>query len=77
MPGSKLYFITDAHLGAGPDTLERERELCALLDRIKEDAAEGVYIGDLFNCWFTYRCVVPKCFVRLVVRMADLADAGV
>ncbi len=77
MPGSKLYFITDAHLGAGPDTLERERELCTLLDRIKEDAAKVVFLGDMFDFWFTYKYVVPKGFVRLLGRMADLADAGV
>lgn len=77
MPGSKLYFITDAHLGAGPDTLERERELCALLDRIKEDAAKVVFLGDMFDFWFTYKYVVPKGFVRLLGRMANLADAGV
>lgn len=77
MPGSKLYFITDAHLGAGPDTLERERELCSLLDRIKEDAAKVVFLGDMFDFWFTYKYVVPKGFVRLLGRMADLADAGV
>ena len=77
MPGSKLYFITDAHLGAGPDTLERERELCALLDRIKEDASKVVFLGDMFDFWFTYKYVVPKGFVRLLGRMADLADAGV
>ena len=77
MPGSKLYFITDAHLGAGPDTLERERELCALLDRIKEDAAKVVFLGDMFDFWFTYKYVVPKGFVRLLGRMAAMADAGV
>ena len=77
MPGSKLYFITDAHLGAGPDTLERERELCTLLDRIKEDAAKVVFLGDMFDFWFTYKYVVPKGFVRLLGRMAALADAGV
>lgn len=77
MPGNKLYFVTDAHLGAGSDTMDRERELCALLDRIKEDAAKVVFLGDMFDFWFTYKYVVPKGFVRLLGRMANLADAGV
>lgn len=77
MPGNKLYFVTDAHLGAGSDTMDRERELCALLDRIKEDAAKVVFLGDMFDFWFTYKYVVPKGFVRLLGRMAALADAGV
>lgn len=77
MPGNKLYFVTDAHLGAGRNTLEREKELCALLDRMKQDAAMVVFLGDMFDFWFTYRYVVPRGYVRLLGRMAELADAGV
>ncbi len=77
MPGKKLYFVTDAHLGAGADTLERERELCALLDQMKEDAAMVVFLGDMFDFWFSYRHVVPRGYIRLLGRMAELADAGI
>ena len=49
MHGSKIYFITDAHLGAGEDSRQREIELCALLDRIKNDAAIIVFLGDMFD----------------------------
>ena len=31
----KVLFLTDAHLGSGSDTLQRERELCQLLDNMK------------------------------------------
>ena len=77
MPNNKLYFITDAHLGAGADTLQREKELCQLLERMKEDAAMVIFLGDMFDFWFTYRHVVPKGFTRLFGQMAQLADAGV
>ena len=77
MPNNKLYFITDAHLGAGADTLQREKELCQLLERMKEDAAIVIFLGDMFDFWFTYRHVVPKGFTRLFGQMAQLADAGV
>ena len=77
MPGNKLYFITDAHLGAGNDSLQREKELCQLLDRMKEDAAMVVLLGDMFDFWFTYRHVVPKGHIRFLGRLAQLADAGV
>ena len=70
MPGSKIYFITDAHLGAGEDSRQREIELCALLDRIKNDAAMIVFLGDMFDFWFSYKYVVPKGFVRLMGKMA-------
>lgn len=77
MPGNKLYFVTDAHLGAGSDSMEREKELCALLDQMKEDAAMVVFLGDMFDFWFTYRYVVPRGYIRLLGRMAELADAGI
>lgn len=77
MPNNKLYFITDAHLGAGEDSLQRERDLCALLDHMRQDAAIIVFLGDIFDFWFTYRYVVPKGHVRLLGKMAELADAGI
>ena len=72
-----LYFITDAHLGAGLDTLEREKALCRLLDSIAPDAAKVFFLGDMFDFWFTYRHVVPKGFTRLLGRMAQMSDAGI
>lgn len=77
MQNKKLYFVTDAHLGAGTDTLDRERELCTLMDKMKEDAAMVVFLGDMFDFWFTYRYVVPKGFVRFLGKMAELSDAGI
>ena len=77
MPGNKLYFITDAHLGAGPDTLEREKELCTLLNRMAEDASMIIFLGDMFDFWFTYRHVVPRGYTRLLGCMAGLADRGI
>ena len=77
MPGNKLYFITDAHLGADDDSLQREKELCLLLDRMQTDAAMVVFLGDMFDFWFTYKYVVPKGYTRLLGRMAQLSDTGV
>ncbi len=77
MPGNKLYFVTDAHLGAGRDTMDREKQLCALLDQMKQDAAMVIFLGDIFDFWFTYRYVVPRGYVRLLGRMAEMADNGI
>ncbi len=74
---SNLYFITDAHLGVGNDTKEREKELCRLLDSIAPDAAKVFFLGDMFDFWFTYRYVVPKGYIRLLGCMAQMADAGI
>lgn len=77
MPGKKLYFVTDAHLGAGENSRQREIELCNLLDKMKEDAAMVVFLGDIFDFWFSYHYVVPRGHVRILGRMAELADAGI
>jgi len=77
MPGKKIYFVTDAHLGAGHDSMLREKQLCSLLEQMKADAAMVVFLGDIFDFWFTYKHVVPRGHIRLLGRMAELADAGV
>ena len=75
--GNKLYFVTDAHLGVGADSRERERTLCELLDRMKADAGMVVLLGDMFDFWFSYRHVVPRGHIRLLGKLAELADSGV
>lgn len=72
-----VYFVTDAHLGSGDNSAERERELCALLDSIKGDCTTLVLLGDIFDFWFSYRYVVPRGHVRLLGKLAELADAGI
>ena len=73
----KLYFVSDAHLGSGADSREREQSLCRLLDTMKADAKRLVLLGDMFDFWFTYKHVVPRGHVRLLGKLAELADAGV
>ena len=34
-------------------------------------------MGDLFDFWFEYKTVVPKGFVRVLGKLAELADAGI
>jgi UDP-2,3-diacylglucosamine hydrolase len=75
----KIYFLSDFHLGA-PDyasSLQREKIIVQFLDAIKNDAAEIFLLGDMFDFWFEYRKVVPKGYVRLLGKLAELSDAGV
>lgn len=77
--GKRVYFLSDAHLGV-PDhasSLIREKKLIAFLDAIKHDAHEIFVVGDLFDFWFEYRKVVPKGFVRILGKLAELTDAGI
>jgi len=75
----KLYFVSDVHLGAGSYTASRGREdkLVRWLDMVKADAAEVFLMGDIFDFWFEYKTVVPKGYIRLFGKLAELADAGV
>ncbi|MEO6870378.1 MAG: UDP-2,3-diacylglucosamine diphosphatase, partial [Ginsengibacter sp.] len=72
--GKKIYFLSDFHLGA-PDyagSLEREKRIVQFLDEIKNDAAFIFIVGDLFDFWFEYKDVVPKGFVRILGKLAEL-----
>ncbi len=79
LPEKKIYFLSDFHLGA-PDhasSLEREKAVVQFLDEIKNDAAEIFLVGDVFDFWYEYRKVVPKGYVRLLGKLAELTDAGI
>ena len=74
--GKKVYFASDNHLGA-PDhktSLPREKRFVAWLDGIKHDAAAIFLLGDLFDFWFEYKRVVPRGFVRVLGKLAELSQ---
>ncbi len=75
----KIYFASDFHLGVPTDeaSLLREKRIVKWLDEIKTDAQEIYLMGDLFDFWFEYRYTVPKGFVRLLGKIAELTDAGI
>lgn len=74
-----IYFLSDFHLGA-PDaasSLLREKEIIRFLNEIAPRAAEIFIVGDMFDFWYEYRQVVPKGYVRLLGKLAELTDAGI
>ena len=78
MSPKKIYFASDFHLGVPNKTVsnEREKHIIAWLDTIKADAEALYLVGDLFDFWFEYKHVVPKGYVRLLGKLAELKDAG-
>lgn len=77
--GKKIYFASDFHLGV-PDvtsSLEREKRVVRWLDSIEHDAAEIFLVGDIFDFWFEYKRAIPKGFVRLQGKIAQLTDKGI
>jgi len=78
-PGKKIFFLSDFHLGA-PDaakSLEREKLIVQFLDEIKDQAQAIFIVGDMFDFWYEYRRVVPKGYIRLLGKLAELSDAGI
>ena len=78
MTKNKIYFASDFHLGYHiSDSLSREKKIVSWLDSIKKDAKSIYLIGDIFDFWFEYKNVVPKGFVRLLGKIAELTDSGI
>lgn len=75
----KIYFASDLHLGAKAIQNNRENELRFVqwLDTIQHDATEIYLLGDMFDFWFEYKKVVPKGGVRLLGKIAEIADKGI
>lgn len=78
-PGKKIYFISDFHLGVPNATDSRKREdiIVSWLNSISNDAQILYLMGDVFDYWFEYKEVVPRGYVRLLGKLAELSDAGV
>jgi UDP-2,3-diacylglucosamine hydrolase len=78
-PGKKIYFASDQHLGAPSDeeSLTREKRFVKWLDEIKSDCDVLFLLGDLFDFWFEYKQVVPRGFVRVLGKLAELSDSGI
>ena len=77
--GSNIYFASDFHLGVPDHASSRIREdkIVRWLDSIKGDAAEIYLLGDIFDFWFEYATVIPKGFIRLQGKLAELSDSGI
>lgn len=75
----KIYFASDQHFGI-PDfegSKLREKKFMSWLDDIKSDARAIFLLGDLFDFWFEYKTVVPRGFVRVLGKIAELRDSGI
>lgn len=72
------FFASDQHFGA-PDAASsapRERRFLLWLETIEPQAGALFLLGDLFDFWFEYQTVVPKGFVRILGKLAQMKDNG-
>ncbi|MES2799198.1 MAG: UDP-2,3-diacylglucosamine diphosphatase [Bacteroidota bacterium] len=74
-----VYFASDFHLGAPnyEKSVEREKQIVAWLNSIQSTAKEIYLVGDIFDFWFEYKHAIPKGFVRLQGKIAELSDQGI
>ena len=79
MSNKKIYFASDFHLGSFDisDSHKREKMVISWLSSIEKDAKAIYLLGDIFDFWFEYKKVIPKGFVRLLGKLADLIDKGI
>ena len=76
---TKIYFASDFHLGVPnyEKSLEREKVIVKWLEEIRVDAKEIFLVGDLFDYWYEYTFVIPKGYVRLQGKIAEIVDSGI
>jgi UDP-2,3-diacylglucosamine hydrolase len=77
--GKKIYFASDLHLGAPnpAQSLVREKHFVQWLEMARKDATEIFIVGDLFDFWFEYKRAVPRGYVRVLGKLAEIADSGI
>jgi UDP-2,3-diacylglucosamine hydrolase len=75
----KIFFASDFHLGVPTreESLIRERKIVAWLETIRNEAHTIFIMGDIFDFWFEYKYVIPKGFIRLQGKLAELRDQGI
>ena len=78
MNKEKIYFASDFHLGAPnlKESHEREKKIINWLSKIEKNSKSIYLLGDIFDFWFEYKKVVPKGFVRILGKLAQLTDNG-
>ena len=75
----KIYFASDFHLGV-PDhasSLAREKKIVRWLESVRHDAHTIYLMGVIFDFWFEYKHTIPKGYIRLQGKLAELRDAGI
>lgn len=79
MTSKKIFFASDFHLGAPnyEKSLAREKKVVRWLDTIADEAEEIYLLGDVFDFWFEYKRAIPKGFVRIQGKLAELTDSGI
>jgi len=74
-----IYCIADAHLGSDSELVEKRKikNLIAFLDKVKEEKADLIIAGDLFDFYFEYNSVIPRKYFDILAKLKEVRKAGV
>lgn len=75
----KCYFASDFHFGSPNKKLSDQREELILqwLDLVIQDGKHLFLLGDIFDYWFEYSCVIPKGNYRFLAKLYDVRKKGI
>lgn len=75
----KVYFASDAHLGAPiiEDKRAHEKMFVEWLDYVEKDADAIYLLGDVFDYWYEYKTVAPRGYIRFLGKLCALVDKGI
>lgn len=73
----ECLFLSDLHLGAGPDQEARLTDLAALLDGLPGAIEDLVLAGDVFEFWWEWREAVPRRHLDFLDLLRRVASRGV
>jgi UDP-2,3-diacylglucosamine hydrolase len=80
IPGgrSRVFFISDCHLGhdATPSDRDRETWVLRFLDSLDPERDALAIVGDLFDFWFAYRRAIPRAGFAVLAGLLRLRQAG-
>ncbi len=74
----RVYFISDAHLGAHSGEIETLKisRLHSFLEAIRQNADVLYIVGDLYDFWFEYRSAIPKVNLKILSMLSRLMEEG-
>ena len=74
----KIYFISDAHLGAHPKEIEKIKvaNLISFLNSFQNEADYLYIVGDLYDFWFEYSKAIPKVNLKVLAKLNQLIESG-
>jgi len=75
--GGRTVFLSDLHLGTGPDDDLRRADLLELLGTLPGRIDDLVLAGDIFEFWWEWGYAVPSRFFDVLIGIRDVSRAGV